>query len=314
MAVRGDPLRPDGSENPDFVLNQAPYRQAKILVGAENFGCGSSREHAPWALLDFGIRCVIAPSFADIFYNNCFKNGILPIALPKEICDELMEDAKKGANAVMTIDLENQTISRPDGEKVHFEIDAVPQALPAERPRRYRPDRAEEPARSAAIEKKARAGPPWQFGMIQTRAVDDGADRMSNRKVLVLPGDGIGPEIMREVCASSNSSTAAASPASRSAKDWSAAPPIDADGVPLTDETLAQAQAADAVLFGAVGGPKWETLPFELRPSAASCACARRWICSPICARRSVFEALADASTPEARAGRRPRPDDRARS
>ena len=111
-------FRADGSENPDFVLNQAPYRNAKILVGAENFGCGSSREHAPWALLDFGIRCVIAPSFADIFYNNCFKNGILPIALPKEISDELMEDAKKGANAVMTIDLETQTISRPDGETV----------------------------------------------------------------------------------------------------------------------------------------------------------------------------------------------------
>ena len=117
-------FRPDGSENPDFVLNQAPYRKAQILIGAENFGCGSSREHAPWALLDFGIRCVIAPSFADIFYNNCFKNGILPIALPKEVCDELMEDSKKGANAVMTIDLEDQIITRPDGEKVHFELDA----------------------------------------------------------------------------------------------------------------------------------------------------------------------------------------------
>jgi 3-isopropylmalate/(R)-2-methylmalate dehydratase small subunit len=116
-------FRPDGSENPDFVLNQAPYRRAQILIGAENFGCGSSREHAPWALLDFGIRCVIAPSFADIFYNNCFKNGILPIALPTEICDELMEDARKGANAVMTIDLETQTITRPDGEEVHFELD-----------------------------------------------------------------------------------------------------------------------------------------------------------------------------------------------
>jgi 3-isopropylmalate/(R)-2-methylmalate dehydratase small subunit len=116
--------KPDGSENPDFVLNQTPYRQAKILVGAENFGCGSSREHAPWALSDFGIRCVIAPSFADIFYNNCFKNGILPIKVPKEVCDELMDDAKKGANAVMTIDLDTQTISRPDGEKVPFELDA----------------------------------------------------------------------------------------------------------------------------------------------------------------------------------------------
>jgi 3-isopropylmalate/(R)-2-methylmalate dehydratase small subunit len=114
--------RADGSENSDFVLNQPPYRNAKILVAEDNFGCGSSREHAPWALLDFGIRCVIAPSFADIFYNNCFKNGLLPIELPQETVDLLMEDAKKGANAVLTIDLENQMISRPDGEKVHFEI------------------------------------------------------------------------------------------------------------------------------------------------------------------------------------------------
>jgi len=116
--------RADGSENPDFVLNQPAYRQAKILVAGENFGCGSSREHAPWALLDFGIRCVIASSFADIFYNNCFKNGILPIKLPQEIVDQLMDDAKKGANARLTIDLEQQTIARPDGEKIHFELDA----------------------------------------------------------------------------------------------------------------------------------------------------------------------------------------------
>jgi 3-isopropylmalate/(R)-2-methylmalate dehydratase small subunit len=116
--------RQDGSENPDFVLNQSAYRNAKILVAGENFGCGSSREHAPWALLDFGIRCVIASSFADIFYNNCFKNGILPIKLPQEVVDQLMDDAKKGANARLTIDLEQQTVTRPDGEKIHFEIDA----------------------------------------------------------------------------------------------------------------------------------------------------------------------------------------------
>ncbi|HJT08885.1 MAG TPA: 3-isopropylmalate dehydratase small subunit [Stellaceae bacterium] len=113
----------DGSENPDFILNKPAYRQAKIMVAGENFGCGSSREHAPWALLDFGIRCVIASSFADIFYNNCFKNGILPIKLPQEIVDELMDDARKGANARLTIDLEKQTITRPDGGVVKFEID-----------------------------------------------------------------------------------------------------------------------------------------------------------------------------------------------
>ena len=107
----------------DFVLDQAPYREAKILIAGDNFGCGSSREHAPWALLDFGISCVIAPSFADIFYNNCFKNGILPIKLPMEQVDQLMEDAAKGANATMTVDLEAQEITRPDGEKIAFEID-----------------------------------------------------------------------------------------------------------------------------------------------------------------------------------------------
>src|SRR4029079_5786518 len=110
----------DGSENPDFVLNNPSYRKAKILVAGDNFGCGSSREHAPWALADFGIRCVISTSFGDIFYNNCFKNGLLPIALPQAEVDKLMDDAKKGGNAVLTIDLDKQTISRPDGEIVHF--------------------------------------------------------------------------------------------------------------------------------------------------------------------------------------------------
>ena len=113
----------DGSEKPDFVLNKPAYRKAKILVAGENFGCGSSREHAPWALLDFGIRCVIAPSFADIFYGNCFKNGILPIKLPQEIVDKLMDDAERGANAIISIDLEKQEIKGPDGGTVKFEVD-----------------------------------------------------------------------------------------------------------------------------------------------------------------------------------------------
>jgi 3-isopropylmalate/(R)-2-methylmalate dehydratase small subunit len=113
----------DGSEKPDFVLNKPAYRKAVILVAGDNFGCGSSREHAPWALLDFGIRCVIAPSFADIFYGNCFKNGILPIKLPQEIVDKLMDDAERGANAIISIDLEKQEIKGPDGGTVTFEID-----------------------------------------------------------------------------------------------------------------------------------------------------------------------------------------------
>jgi 3-isopropylmalate/(R)-2-methylmalate dehydratase small subunit len=114
----------DGAEKPEFVLNQPAYRKAQILVAGANFGCGSSREHAPWALLDFGIRCIIAPSFADIFHNNCFKNGILPIALPQEIVDRLMDDARKGANAQITVDLEKQEIVRPDGEVITFAVDA----------------------------------------------------------------------------------------------------------------------------------------------------------------------------------------------
>jgi 3-isopropylmalate/(R)-2-methylmalate dehydratase small subunit len=113
----------DGNNTGAFVLDQPAYQHAEILVAGENFGCGSSREHAPWALLDFGIRCIIAPSYADIFFNNCFKNGILPIVLPQEIVDELMEDARLGANATMTVDLESQTITRPNGETVSFEVD-----------------------------------------------------------------------------------------------------------------------------------------------------------------------------------------------
>ena len=113
----------DGSEKQDFVLNKSAYREASIIVAGDNFGCGSSREHAPWALLDFGIKCVISTSFADIFYNNCFKNGILPIVVNKQQLDQLMDDAENGANAVLDVDLEAQEIIRPSGEKVTFEID-----------------------------------------------------------------------------------------------------------------------------------------------------------------------------------------------
>jgi 3-isopropylmalate/(R)-2-methylmalate dehydratase small subunit len=114
---------PDGSENPDFVLNRPAWRAAQILVAGDNFGCGSSREHAPWALLDFGIRCVISTGFADIFYNNCFKNGILPVVLPAEAVEALMEDAARGANARMTVDLAAQTVTASDGRSFGFAID-----------------------------------------------------------------------------------------------------------------------------------------------------------------------------------------------
>ena len=116
-------FKDDGSEVEDFVLNKPAYRESTIMVSGDNFGCGSSREHAPWALLDFGIKCVIAPNFADIFYNNCFKNGILPIKLPQEDVDKLMEDSERGANATITVNLEEQTITGSDGESIYFEID-----------------------------------------------------------------------------------------------------------------------------------------------------------------------------------------------
>jgi 3-isopropylmalate/(R)-2-methylmalate dehydratase small subunit len=114
----------DGSENPDFVLNKPAYRKAKILVADDNFGCGSSREHAPWALMDFGIRCVISTSFGDIFYNNCFKNGVLPIKVSPQDLEKLFDDAERGANATLSIDLEKQEIRGPDGGVVKFDIDA----------------------------------------------------------------------------------------------------------------------------------------------------------------------------------------------
>ena len=115
--------RADGTENPDFVLNKPAYRKAQILIAGENFGCGSSREHAPWALLDFGIRVVIAPSFADIFHGNCFKNGILPIVLPQSEIDKLLDDASRGANAVISVDLQTQEIRGPDGGCITFDVD-----------------------------------------------------------------------------------------------------------------------------------------------------------------------------------------------
>ncbi|GLQ35438.1 3-isopropylmalate dehydratase small subunit [Amylibacter marinus] len=114
----------DGTEIPDFVLNKPQYRDASILIAGDNFGCGSSREHAPWAIADFGIKCIISTSFADIFFNNSFKNGILPIVMPQEVVDVLMQDAEKGANARMTVDLESQIVTTSDGEEFSFEVDA----------------------------------------------------------------------------------------------------------------------------------------------------------------------------------------------
>ena len=154
---------PDGSEVPDFVLNQPAYRQAEIIVAGDNFGCGSSREHAPWALLDFGIRCVIAPDFADIFHNNCFKNGILPVRLPHAVCEKLMEDAKLGGNARLTVDLARQVVIRPDGEEISFNVDPLRKHLLLN----GLDDIGQTMEHASAIdafETRKRAAQPWMFG------------------------------------------------------------------------------------------------------------------------------------------------------
>ena len=152
--------REDGSENPDFVLNKQAYRKASILVAGHNFGCGSSREHAPWALLDFGIRCVIATDFADIFYNNCFNNGILPVKVSPDDLEKLMDDAERGSNATLTIDLPAQEIRGPDGGVVKFEIDAFRKHRLIEGLDQIGLTLVEGPA-IEAHEKKAAAAHPW---------------------------------------------------------------------------------------------------------------------------------------------------------
>jgi 3-isopropylmalate/(R)-2-methylmalate dehydratase small subunit len=152
--------REDGSENADFVLNKPAYRKAVILVAGDNFGCGSSREHAPWALLDFGVRCVIATDFADIFYNNCFKNGILPIKVSREDLAKLMDDAERGANATLTIDLKAQEIRGPDGGVVKFQLDSFRKQRLIEGLDDIGLTLVEAPA-IAAHEKKSAAAHPW---------------------------------------------------------------------------------------------------------------------------------------------------------
>jgi len=150
----------DGSPNPDFVLNKPAYKNAKIIVAGDNFGCGSSREHAPWALLDYGIRCVISTDFADIFYNNCFKNGILPVKVSAEDHAKLMDDAQRGANATLSVDLPNQEIRGPDGGVVKFEVDPFRKQCLLEGLDDIGLTLVEAPA-IASYESKAKAAQPW---------------------------------------------------------------------------------------------------------------------------------------------------------
>ena len=152
--------RDDGSENPDFVLNKPAYRKAQIIVAGDNFGCGSSREHAPWALLDYGIRCVISTDFADIFYNNCFKNGVLPVKVSPEDHAKLLDDARRGANATLTVDLPNQEIRGPDGGVVKFELDPFRKQCLLEGLDDIGLTLVEAPAIDA-YESKAKASQPW---------------------------------------------------------------------------------------------------------------------------------------------------------
>src|SRR6202165_411053 len=150
----------DGSDNPDFVLNQPAYRKAKVLVAGDNFGCGSSREHAPWALMDFGIRCVISTSFGDIFYNNCFKNGILPIMVSPQDLEKLFDDAERGANATLSIDLEKQEIRGPDGGVVRVDLDPFRKHCLLNRLDQHGLTKQKQ-AKIVSYEDKAKAARPW---------------------------------------------------------------------------------------------------------------------------------------------------------
>ena len=282
---------PDGSENPDFVLNKPAYKKAQILVAGANFGCGSSREHAPWALLDFGIRCVIAPSFADIFFNNCFKNGILPIVLPQEDVDKLMDDAERGANAVIIVDLEKQEIRGPDGGMHQVRHRSLPQAVPAQRLGRYRPDAQErdedfglrgraQAADAMALFRHAFGAPPSPTRVEVKRSAPLFPLREAVRDALTArteggcelsypparPATASGPKCWTQTervlgWFSQNRNFAAAT---ETAPIGGAA--YEALGTPAPDETIERAKAADAVLFGAVGGPQWDALPFDKKP------------------------------------------------
>ena len=265
----------DGSEKPDFVLNKPAYRKAKILVAGDNFGCGSSREHAPWALLDFGIRCVIAPSFADIFYNNCFKNGILPIALPQGDVDKLMDDAERGANAVISIDLEKQEIRGPDGGMIKFEIDPFRKQCLLNgwddigltlRRRGQDLDFEKRQHDPAALAVRRRS---------EDRAPRDERIHGSNESAL-LPGDGIGPEVMDATMRVVGLVWPKGPRLTRPRKRCWAASRIDADGRPIPMRPSRRRIAADAVLLGAVGGPKWDGLPFEQEAPSAACLRLRK--------------------------------------
>ena len=244
-----------GKEIENFVLNTEPYKKSKILIAGKNFGCGSSREHAPWALLDFGINCVISSSFADIFYNNCFKNGILPIKVSEEIILELSEYSKRKEE--IEINLENQAITF--GNKVQkFEVDAFKKKCLMEG--------LDDIALSMekinlidSFEKKVTESRPWLLKMIKVK----------DRKLLLLAGDGIGPEVVREVKKIIEWFNKNKSSDFKIEEGLVGGASYDKHKTPITDEVFYKALESEAVILGAVGGPKYDNLEFSKRPERA---------------------------------------------
>ena len=246
---------PDGSENPEFVLNKPRYREARILVAGENFGCGSSREHAVWSLSDFGFRCVIAPSFGDIFYWNCFQNGVLPIRLPENQVKELAAEIETSENATMTVDLETQSITTPAGRKVAFTgdperhlallegLDEIGMTLKLD-------------AQIRAHQARDRESRPWIYRREETPHV---------ARLLILAGDGIGPEILAEVRRVVEWFIAERHLAVELHEELFGISAWKAHGELMRTETWNAIVAADAILFGAIGSPEYDKIPAEAR-------------------------------------------------
>jgi 3-isopropylmalate dehydrogenase len=246
---------PDGSENPEFVLNKPRYREARILVAGENFGCGSSREHAVWSLCDFGFRCVIAPSFGDIFYWNCFQNGVLPIRLPENQVKELAAEIETSENAIMTVDLETETITTPAGRKVAFTgdperhlallegLDEIGMTLKLD-------------SQIRAHQARDRESRPWIYRREETPHV---------ARLLILAGDGIGPEILSEVRRVVEWFIAERHLAVELNEELFGISAWKAHGELMRKETWNAIVAADAILFGAIGSPEYDKIPAEAR-------------------------------------------------
>ena len=243
----------DGSENPDFPLNQLRYRQAKILVAGENFGCGSSREHAVWALHAFGLRCVIAPSFGDIFFANCFQNGVLPIRLAKDEVDRLAAEIEAAAAPTVTVDLEAQTITTPAGRVIAFDIDGERRHGLLQGLDEIGLTLELDPA-IRAHQKRDRVERPWIYRTEEN-------DRVA--RVLILAGDGIGPEVLAEVRRVAEWFMARRDLAIDLREDLFGISAWKAHGSLMREETWNEIVAADAILFGATGSPEYDKLPAE---------------------------------------------------